>query len=394
MGLTTEFINALKELGDGRYHYWDGQTGIGCSDYVRLALGNAKVITVKEALSSDSLWAGQKKRGVLADGKRFEYLPPTTEKKDGDILWYHGAHVAVYYKGGVFEAAPESTHPLSDNKKTGVGLYSKHGYNCAGIPLSNIYRIIEVQKVEKDMKMITWDTLIDRAIKLCMGKYGKTAYINKYPYNVGKWESEQWSFDCLGFVHTLVNGFVGNRNLLGGGAIMDEFVNCCDEAATLKTCENISKFTGASLKKGELLQSSGHVGLYIGDYEVPRSDRSIDVYNTAECTPAWGGGCVLSWTDINTGYRYNKKGGQYRSIWNYHGELGRVDYAGQDKTVIMEEPVEEPTKECDPKTALQLAIECIDGKHGNNPERREQFIKLYGSDWAIKIQELINLAYK
>ena len=48
MGKIADFCNALNELGDGRYSYWNGQTGIGCSDYVRMALGLAGVITSAE----------------------------------------------------------------------------------------------------------------------------------------------------------------------------------------------------------------------------------------------------------------------------------------------------------------------------------------------------------
>ena len=143
-GKVNAFCNALTELGDGRYHYWNGQTGIGCSDYVRKCLGEAGIISEAEAADSTSLWAAQGYRRVLEDATRFEKLPAITTPQRGDILWYHLAHVAVSAGGyDRWEAAPESTHGICSNGKTGVGLWLNHNYNCAGRPLTCIYRIIE-----------------------------------------------------------------------------------------------------------------------------------------------------------------------------------------------------------------------------------------------------------
>lgn len=146
MGKISEFCNALTSLGDGRYHYYrdsDG-TGIGCSDYVRMALGLAGVITTAEAENSTSLWAAQRYRVVLRDTARFKELPASTTPQKGDIMWYHGHHVSVCAGGSdVWEAAPESTHGICSNGKTGVGLWKNHNYNCSGGTLTCIYRIIE-----------------------------------------------------------------------------------------------------------------------------------------------------------------------------------------------------------------------------------------------------------
>lgn len=399
MGKISDFCAALTELGDGRYHYYrdsDG-TGIGCSDYVRMALGLAGIITQAEANDSTSLWAAQRYRVVLKDTTRFVELPASTTLKKGDIMWYHGAHVAVS-AGGIerFEAAPEGTHGICSNGKTGVGLWLNHGYNCAGVALTCIYRIIEDEQKEDD-KMIKSKALVERAIKTCLAEDGPTAYNNTYPYNVGKWNGTQWTFDCLGFVHTHVNGFFGDKTVLGGGAVMDSFVNSCSEAATLASCTTYSKFTGSALKPGELLQSSGHVGLYIGEYKVTRSNGNVDVYNSAECTSAWSGGCQLSWVDPSTGYRYNKKGGVFRSVWDYHGQLGRVDYSDQTDTAQAETTVEESTADVTvltPAEKLQTAIDVINGKWDKNPTRREKLTAAYGSDVAIQIQNLVNAAYE
>ena len=64
MGKVKAFLNALATLGDGRYHYYDGRPmGIGCSEYIRLALVKAGVL--KEG---ETFHAGSGDRGV--DGYR------------------------------------------------------------------------------------------------------------------------------------------------------------------------------------------------------------------------------------------------------------------------------------------------------------------------------------
>lgn len=145
-----------------------------------------------------------------------------------------------------------------------------------------------------------------------------------YEYNVGLWENGYWHSDCLGFVHICVNGFYGDRNVLGGGAVMDAFVLMSDEAMTLNGyCSVKGKFPVGSLRPASLLQSSGHVGLYIGDHEY----KGV-TYNTAECTLALAKGWLLTYTDLNTGARYNGKGGgKLSSGWENWGEFDMVDYS-------------------------------------------------------------------
>ena len=88
--LIDKFCNALDTLGDGRYYYYgEGNPGIGCSDYVKLALQSAGIITQNE-----TFWAGQAQRGVLEDRSRFQYIewdPRNLQR--GDILWSHACHL-------------------------------------------------------------------------------------------------------------------------------------------------------------------------------------------------------------------------------------------------------------------------------------------------------------
>lgn len=178
-------------------------------------------------------------------------------------------------------------------------------------------------------------------------KYRKddTATNYGYQYNVGLWENGYWHSDCLGFVHICVNGFYGDRDVLGGGAVMDDFVLMSDEATTLYGyCSKRGQFPVGSLKPASLLQSSGHVGLYIGDHEY----KGI-TYNTAECTLALAKGWLLTWTDLQTGARYNGRGGgRLNTGWNAWGEFDMVDYT---------EPKTNTFTDVDENTAGYKAIE-------------------------------------
>lgn len=142
-----KFIGSLAYLGDGRYKYYDGSpNSVGCSEYTRLALLRAGII--KEG---ETFHAGSGNVGVLGDTKRFQKIAWNPNSlKAGDILWSNGHHVSTWDgTNGVYEAAPEATHGLSDNGKTGVGHFTNHTYrNCGtgGNTWTCIYRIIEEAK--------------------------------------------------------------------------------------------------------------------------------------------------------------------------------------------------------------------------------------------------------
>ena len=165
------------------------------------------------------------------------------------------------------------------------------------------------------------------AVKVASGQFGPTEYRGGsdgggYRSNVGEWWNGSWHFDCLGYVHTMVNGFVGDKSKLGGGAIMDDFVNMSAEYVTLVNyCSVRGKFPVSYLKPGSLLemhQVDGHVALYVG---------TIGSYNMAECT---GGGVRLSWVDLRNGNYYNSAAGGYRGTFENWGEFDRVEYDGKE----------------------------------------------------------------
>ena len=177
--------------------------------------------------------------------------------------------------------------------------------------------------------------IVNVAIDTINGKYGKVWYRrynafqnDGYEYNVGKYHDGIWSFDCLGFVHTMVNGFSGDKTKLGGGAVMDDFVNMSDEPTTLnKYCSVRGTFPKKDCKPASLLKMDGHVGLFVGE----RTENG-QMINSAEVTMSMGGGGKFSWVDLTNGNRYNCKGGTYLGTWTNWGEFDRVDYSSSKTT--------------------------------------------------------------
>lgn len=155
MGKVNDFIKALNALGDGRYHYYDGRSnGIGCSEYTRRALIDAGIIK-----STESFHAASAYEGVLADTTRFQRIPWSGNNlKAGDIMWSSGYHVATWDgNNGVYEAAPEWSHGICDNGKTGVGHWSNHTYYNCGTGTkawSCLFRIIEPDDIKKTAKKV------------------------------------------------------------------------------------------------------------------------------------------------------------------------------------------------------------------------------------------------
>ena len=173
-----KYINALQQLGDGRYHYWDGRAmGIGCSEYTRLALVQAGIIN-----SNETFHAASGIPGPLADTKRFEKLAWNPNiLKAGDILWSNGHHVATWDgQNGVYEAAPENSHGICDNGKTGVGHWSNHTYRNCGTGTNTwscIYRIIDATITKESKPLSTIKTFINHLPVIEKGSQGEIVKI-------------------------------------------------------------------------------------------------------------------------------------------------------------------------------------------------------------------------
>lgn len=159
MGKIDRFCEELQKMSDQCIPYaGEGYGGLGCSAYLVTALRRAGIIKQNE-----SFWAGQYDRGVLTDTSRFQHMkfnPATLQR--GDILYDHGVHTLAWdgKNGGVWEGAPKDSHGVCDNGVTGVGHRTGHGYrNCGNgtYTWSDVYRIIDIQKVKEELKAITMD---------------------------------------------------------------------------------------------------------------------------------------------------------------------------------------------------------------------------------------------
>lgn len=231
--------------------------------------------------------------------------------------------------------------------------------------------------------------LCQTAIKAGMSEFGTIKYRtnpNDWRYNVGLWtEAKCWSFDCLGFVHCMVNGFVGDKGKLGGGAVMDEFVLSTTEIKTLEDYTYDISGDFSRITKGELLYMPGHVGLYVGDVE-PFGDGRV--FNVAECCySSFGGGGMLTYVQDN-GLRYNHRNGSNAGYWTRHGKFYRVDY-----TDSMDTDVIEPDN-ITPADVLNIANDVFIGTYGNDPYRKQKIIALYGEETHRKVQDIMNILYR
>lgn len=161
----------------------------------------------------------------------------------------------------------------------------------------------------------------------------KTRYKNSYPFNLGYWNGDEWSWDCWNLIKSIVWGWVEKYSIgyfakpdpstgLGdwGGA---KIMSCCSEVST-----DFSKIT-----PGEFLLSpdGGHAGIYVGEYII-----NSKCYNVVECTANWERGVLLSYVS-SSGLRYHYKGGaQAKTAWGKHGKLPWIDYS------VLPDPPEPP----------------------------------------------------
>lgn len=198
----------------------------------------------------------------------------------------------------------------------------------------------------------------------------KTLYWNQYPYNLGYYHADRrFSFDCVNLDKAILNGWQPNKTV---GYFMNSLTRTgdVDEWGLLKQCQYSTNFTNMNCVA--VLYMLGHIGNYIGK-EVTINNH---VYNTIECTAAWGGGVLYSYVD-KSGGRYNHKGGSRNGSWTHWGKLTK--WLTYNTTPVT------PDKK---KTVEEVAQEVIDGKWGNQPERQQK-LEAAGYDFRT-IQNKVN----
>ena len=195
-----------------------------------------------------------------------------------------------------------------------------------------------------------------------MNATNKKRYTSNSSYNkqasrvkmINSASSDTFGFDCVCLIKGILWGWNGDKSKTYGGAVYKSNgvadVNA-DTICSSSYSDDISKdFT--KIQIGELLYVKGHVGIYIGD--------GLAV----ECTPKWE-----NKVQITAVGNIGKKSGYNTRSWTYHCKLKYIDYS-PDKTIE------------------ELAQEVIQGKWGNNPERKKK-LEEAGYDYN-KVQSKVN----
>lgn len=155
----------------------------------------------------------------------------------------------------------------------------------------------------------------------------KKRYTTNHSYNkaaarvkmINAASEDTFGFDCVCLIKGILWGWCGDKSKTYGGAKYssngvpdigaDQMITKCPDAST----------TGwADMEPGEVVWTTGHIGIYIGD--------GLAV----ECTPKWKN-CVQITAVGNIG----KKNGYNTRMWKKHGHLPYVTY---DKTVTPAQP--------------------------------------------------------
>lgn len=149
----------------------------------------------------------------------------------------------------------------------------------------------------------------------------KKRYTTNHSYNkaaarvkmINAASADTFGFDCVCLIKGILWGWNGDQNKTYGGAVYasngvpdigaDQMITKCPDAST----------TGwASMEPGEVVWTTGHIGIYIGD--------GLAV----ECTPKWDN-CVQVTAVANIG----SKSGYNARTWKKHGHIPYVEYDGK-----------------------------------------------------------------
>ena len=194
-------------------------------------------------------------------------------------------------------------------------------------------------------------------------RYTNNNSYNKSPERASKINAasrDTFGFDCVCLIKGILWGWNGDINKTYGGAVYKSN-GVPDVSATTMLNEHCTDISSdfSNVTPGELVWKPGHIGIYIGD--------GLAV----ECTPIWKDG-----VQITAVKNMGVKDGYNNRTWEKHGKCVFIDYTDQDKPV-------EPEKTID-----ELAQEVIEGKWGNNPERKEALIAA-GYDYEA-VQKRVN----
>ena len=141
--------------------------------------------------------------------------------------------------------------------------------------------------------------------------------LNQYPENyeyLAKADGSQFSFDCSGLCKAIIWGWNGSDDVYGGAKYCSNGLNDLNDEGLKAMCSNVSS-NFSNIQVGELLFTSGHVGIYVGNGMA------------VEATPSWNGGVQISAVgNIGT------IAGLPTRNWKCHGKFKLISYSISNAT--------------------------------------------------------------
>lgn len=149
----------------------------------------------------------------------------------------------------------------------------------------------------------------------------KKRYTTNHSYNkaaarvkmINAASEDTFGFDCVNLIKGILWGWSGDKSKSYGGA--KYAVNGVPDIGAdrmITTCPDASASGWATMEPGEVVWTTGHIGIYIGN--------GLAV----ECTPKWKN-CVQITAVGNIG----SKSGYNARTWKKHGHIPYVEYSGK-----------------------------------------------------------------
>lgn len=201
-----------------------------------------------------------------------------------------------------------------------------------------------------------------------MTEANKTRYIKHHSYNqrtarkkmINAATADTFGFDCVCLIKGLLWGWCGDLNKIYGGA--DYAVNGVPDTnanGMIQLCKEVST-DFSKMEVGEILWTSGHVGVYIGD--------GLAV----ECTPSWDNRVqVTAVKNIGT------KAGYSARTWAKHGKLPYVTYTDTQIVPEVQKPVEAPMEPAAIEKGSKVAFKASATTYYPGGSRIPSFVRPY-----------------
>ena len=173
--------------------------------------------------------------------------------------------------------------------------------------------------------------ICDLAKQIVAWRYGEvqyrqnnTTYYPDHSWNLLTWYNNAWHADCLGLVRAVLCGWNANKSVVAGGANTSYACYNYNEIMMLNSCsQTSSNFRLLADHPCSLLYKSGHVGIYVGEFEIDGHR-----YNSCECTTSFGWGGRPVWVEPDGLRRIYQGGDSTAGYWENWGifNLSGTDY--------------------------------------------------------------------